>query len=198
MYANKKKKLHSKSMVIIGITGTIGAGKGTIVDYLTSKKNFKHYSVRLFLLKEIKKRNLEPNRDSMVLVANQLREKNTSSFIIDELMKEAIEKKTNSVIESIRTEGEVLSLRKYPNFYLFAVDALPEIRYERIVLRSSETDHINYQTFIQNEQREFTSNNPNNQNLKRCIELSDFKFLNNLSIQDLYNQIEKVLSKLTL
>ncbi|MDD3281544.1 MAG: AAA family ATPase [Bacteroidales bacterium] len=185
-------------MVIIGITGTIGAGKGTIVDYLTSKKNFKHHSVRSYLLNEIKKRNLEPNRDSMVLVANQLRESHTPSFIIDELTKEAVKNHSNSVIESIRTEGEVLSLRKYPNFYLFAVDALPEIRYQRIVLRSSETDNIDYQTFIQNEKREFTSANPNNQNLKRCIELSDFKFVNNGSIQELYNQIENVLSKLTL
>lgn len=185
-------------MIIIGITGTIGAGKGTIVDYLTSMKNFKHYSVRSYLINEILKQNLEPNRDSMVLVANQLREQHTPSFIIDELTKEAFKGKNNSVIESIRTEGEVLSLKKYPNFYLFAVDALPEIRYQRIVLRSSETDNIDYHTFIQNEQREFTSINPNNQNLKRCIELSDFQFLNNGSINDLYNQIEKVLSKLTI
>ena len=37
-------------MKIIGITGTIGAGKGTIVDYLVKQKNFKHYSVRNFLI----------------------------------------------------------------------------------------------------------------------------------------------------
>ena len=35
-------------MIIIGITGTIGAGKGTIVELLI-KKGFKHYSVRDFL-----------------------------------------------------------------------------------------------------------------------------------------------------
>ena len=62
-------------MIIIGITGTIGAGKGTIVEYLTDKKGFTHYSVRSFLIDEIKKRGFEVNRDSMVLVANDLRKK---------------------------------------------------------------------------------------------------------------------------
>lgn len=43
-------------MLIIGITGTIGAGKGTVSDYLVNKKGFKHFSVREFLIKEINKR----------------------------------------------------------------------------------------------------------------------------------------------
>ena len=42
-------------MIIIGITGTLGAGKGTIVDYLVQEKGFKHYSVRNYLIKEIEK-----------------------------------------------------------------------------------------------------------------------------------------------
>jgi len=73
-------------MIIIGITGTLGAGKGTIVDYLINKKDFKHFSARAFLVEEIEKRGLENNRDSMVLVANELREK--KAMKIDDLFKE--------------------------------------------------------------------------------------------------------------
>ena len=40
-------------MNIIGITGTIGAGKGTIVDYLVKEKGYVHYSVREFLAEEV-------------------------------------------------------------------------------------------------------------------------------------------------
>ena len=60
-------------MIIIGITGTLGAGKGTIVDYLTINKGFKHYSVRQYLIEEIEKKGLPVNRDTMTEVANNLR-----------------------------------------------------------------------------------------------------------------------------
>ena len=35
-------------MIVIGITGTLGAGKGTIVNYLIEEEGFDHYSVRGF------------------------------------------------------------------------------------------------------------------------------------------------------
>ena len=60
-------------MNIIGITGTIGAGKGTIVDYLVKEKGYVHYSVREFLAEEVKRRGLEVNRDTLTEVGNDLR-----------------------------------------------------------------------------------------------------------------------------
>ena len=49
-------------MIIIGITGTLGAGKGTIVDYLVKEEGFDHYSVRGFLLEEMKKMGMPCSR----------------------------------------------------------------------------------------------------------------------------------------
>ena len=43
-------------MIVIGITGTLGAGKGTIVDYLVKNKGFNHFSVRSFIAQEIQNR----------------------------------------------------------------------------------------------------------------------------------------------
>jgi dephospho-CoA kinase len=129
-------------MQIIGITGTLGAGKGTIVDYLENQKGYSHYSVRSYLIEEIERRGLENNRDNMVLVANELRAKNSPSFIIEELYKQALAAGKNAVIESIRTPGEVEFLKKQGNFILLAVDADPEVRYERIFLRQSSTDKV--------------------------------------------------------
>ena len=61
-------------MIIIGITGTLGAGKGTVVDYLVKEKGFRHYSVRAFLLEKIRDLGMPENRDSMHAVGNMLRE----------------------------------------------------------------------------------------------------------------------------
>lgn len=183
-------------MIIIGITGTLGAGKGTIVDYLVEKHGFEHFSVRGFLIMRIKERGLEVNRDSMVVVANDLRSKNSPSYIVDRLFEEALESGKNCVIESIRTPGEVFSLQNHTGFVLLAVDANPRLRYERIVLRNSETDGISYDTFKANEAREMDSDDPNKQNLRRCIELADFVLSNEGTIKDLEQQVENVLNNL--
>jgi dephospho-CoA kinase len=183
-------------MLIIGITGTIGAGKGTVVEYLVEKKGFDHYSVRAFLLKEINRRGLPENRDSMVVVANDLRGKFGPSYVTDQLYTEAAQIGKDCIIESIRTPGEIDSLRTKGDFYLFAVDAEPTIRYQRITARQSETDHISYETFLSNEEREMNADDPNKQNLRECIRRADFVMNNNDSKPVLFIEVEKVLDRI--
>lgn len=180
-------------MIIIGITGTNGAGKGTIVECLVNKYNFKHFSARDFITKEIQARGMEVNRDSMVAVANDLREKNGPGYVAEELFKNALESGENCIIESIRTIGEIESLRNKGKFVLLAVDADPRLRYERITQRLSKTDDVTYEKFLSDEEREMTSDDPNKQNLRKCIELADFLIKNDGTIDDLNKEIENIL-----
>ena len=71
-------------MKIIGITGTLGAGKGTVVDYLCREPhNYKHYSARSLLNEIIAERGMPPGRDSMRTVANGMRaEKGPAALIL--------------------------------------------------------------------------------------------------------------------
>lgn len=179
-------------MIIIGITGTLGAGKGTVVDYLKEKHGFAHYSVREFLKKEVAKRGMPQNRDSYTMVANELRAKHSPSYIADQLYAEAEAKGVNAIIESIRTPGEIDALEQKGNFQLWAVDADPRIRFDRAVLRNSETDHVDYETFIANEQREMTSSDPNKQNLAECIRRAQVVLQNNGTWEELYEQVEAI------
>ncbi len=183
--------------MIIGITGKLASGKGTIVDYLKNK-GFKHYSVRDFLIKEIKKRGLEVNRDSMVLIANDLRENYSSSYLAEELYETAKGNGGDVIIESLRTVGEVEALRKKDDFHLFSVDAGIIKRYERALKRGSETDRISFEDFVLNEEREIENDDPSKQNLKRCMELSDYKFSNDGTFEELYRDVEKVIEKINL
>jgi dephospho-CoA kinase len=77
-------------MITIGITGTIGAGKGTIVDFLVKEKGFKHFSARAFLLAEINKRGMPETRDSMWAIAQEWRKNFSPGYMMEQL---AIERK---------------------------------------------------------------------------------------------------------
>ena len=184
-------------MIIIGITGTLGAGKGTIVDYLHEVRGFGHYSVRAFLIEEIKRRNMEVNRDSMVIVANDLRASHSPDYIVGQLYRLAEQSGNNCIIESIRTPGEVKLLRSKENFWLISVDASPEIRYQRICKRGSETDHVSFETFIENEKREMDSVDPNKQNLRKCIEMADYQLMNDGGVEDLHRKMNEILNKIS-
>ncbi len=183
-------------MIIIGITGTIGAGKGTIVDYIVNKKGFSHYSVRAFITEEINKLGLPVNRDSMVSVANDLRAKHSPSYIAEQLFEQAGKSGNNCVIESLRSPGEVEALKNKGNFFLFAVDAPAKIRYKRILQRQSETDNISFETFLENEKREMQSSDPNKQNISKCIEMADYFFENDENIEDLQEKIDTVINNI--
>jgi len=82
-------------------------------------------------------------------------------------------------------------------FYLFSVDALPEVRYERVRQRQSETDFVSLKKFLEQEKLELSSSDLNHQNLLGCMAASDYKFDNSGSIEDLQKQIDEVMEKIS-
>ncbi len=178
--------------MIIGITGTLGSGKGTVVDYLIKTRGFTHFSVRDFLNEEIDRRGLEHNRDNMLATANSLRAEHGSGYIVEELYKRALDHGGNAVIESVRSLGEAEHLQMQ-GARLWAVDADIQVRYERIVKRRSETDQVSFEKFKADEEAEFINEDPTKPNLKLLIERADKVFINNGMQDDLFAQIEAAL-----
>jgi dephospho-CoA kinase len=165
------------------------------VEYLVQQKGFVHFSVRNLLTEEIIRRGYPVTRENMYHVANEFR-KISPGYIVETLLQNAQESEKNCVIESLRSIGEIETLRTHPQAVLFAVDAEPNIRYQRILQRGSITDHVTFETFIEEERRESQSDDPNQGNLPKCIKQADYKFENNGSVNELFAKVEEVLENL--
>ena len=70
--------------MIIGITGTLAAGKGAVVEHLKNV-GFTHFSMSKFIAKEVGQRGLAVNRDSLVAVGNEIRAKHGPGYIAEQL-----------------------------------------------------------------------------------------------------------------
>ena len=178
--------------MIVGITGTIGAGKGTVVDYLVATRGFTHFSARGFLERELRVRSLPPSRDNMKLVADDLRAQHESSYIIEQLFAEASAVGGNAVIESVRTLGEASFLRER-GVPLLAVDADRALRYGRIAARGLSTDDVSFEKFCMQEGAELASDDPNRQNILGVMAAADYCIMNDSSLAVLHERVEAFL-----
>ena len=180
--------------MLIGITGTNGSGKGAVVEYLVSTKNFSHYSARAFIREELERRRLPMNRDTTRAVANDLRREHGPAHLVECMFKEASQD-TNAVMESIRTIGEAEFLKTH-GAQILAVDAERKIRYDRITIRNSETDSVSFEEFCAQEDREMASSDPWDMNVFGVMQLANARIENNGSLDELHAAIDQALAKL--
>lgn len=181
--------------MIIGLTGTNGAGKGAVVEYL-KQKGFNHYSSRALITEEIEKRGLPLDRSSMREVANNLRATHGPTYIAETYYGRATETGGNAVIESIRAIKEADFL-KSKGAYLLAVDTTDRrVRYERAMKRASETDRVDFDTWVMQEEREWGNTEAHDMNVLAVIKMADFTLHNDGTLDELHTQIDDVLKKI--
>ncbi len=179
--------------MIIGLTGTLGAGKNTAVEYLVSK-GWKHYSGGDIINAEVVRRKLPMNRDSMSLVANDLRARHGSGYLIEKSLDQARAVGGDAVIESLHSIGESNAVRAAGGLVV-AVDADIALRFERIRRRGSAKDNITFEKFVADNAREAASSDTANHNLLANIEGADFLVTNDGTVEDLLLQIDDILRK---
>ena len=180
--------------MIIGIAGSFGAGKGAVVEYLMQEKGFKHYSASDFITEEIEQRALPVNRDSMTMVANDLRKMHGPSYIIDTLYKRAQENGGDAVIESLRAVAEVRRIKELGGIVL-GVNAEAKLRFERSMARGSVKDSVSFEKWSEQEREESDTQDPTRQNIFGALAEADYIIANNGGFDALHTQIEGVLKK---
>lgn len=178
--------------MILGVAGSFAAGKGTVVDYLVAGKGFAHYSASGFITEEIIRRELPVNRDSMIIVANDLRQKYGPTYIVDSLYERAQAAGGNVIIESLRAVAEVKRIQELGGFVI-GVDASPEVRYERAVSRNSLKDNVTYEHWRAQEQAESNPDDDTKQNIFGALALADYTIMNDGTIEELQEAVDAFL-----
>lgn len=180
--------------MIIGITGTDGAGKGTVVEYLVNEKGYAHYHARTLLLEEIERQGLEPTRANMRIVANQLRAEHGNDYIVQFFLARARERgDEHVVIDSLRTIAEAATLQAAGGI-LLAVDADQALRYERVQARRSSSDQVDFDTFKEQEEVEMNDPDPHGMQKQQVIAMADHVIENNSTIDELHEQVDQFLA----
>jgi len=191
-------------MHIIGIVGPVASGKGVVTEYLIKKFGYTSFSLSSIVHDELKKRGIiEFDRTTLQNIGDELRKKEGDGT----LAKRAVQKfnaknvkleNKRIVIEGIRNPGEVHYLRTLPGFFLIAVDALQEVRYQRVLTRGKKWDPKDWESFKKIDSRD--SNDiglKNGQHVRACMALANVCIENNSDLLSLKKEIQKKLSMLS-
>lgn len=172
---------------IIGFTGAFGSGCSFLADnFLVKNNNYKKYSLSDVLkIKFNEKYNRHyKNRHELQEYGNEIRKVNP--YFLTETLLETIkndindDKSQNIIVDSFRNPAEIEYIRqRCTNFYLIAVFADKEIRWERV----KDTYNNKYDEFSEDEIKDQGNNEPfYGQKVSNCFFLADLILSNNKPI----------------
>ena len=175
--------------MLIGLTGRIASGKGIVADYFI-EKGFRYFSLSQEVREEARRRGIEITRKNLQDLGNEIREKEGAAAWAKRIKKKI--RPGNYVIDGIRNPAEVKELLKLPDFKLISVDSPQEIRYKRVISRAKGSDKKTWEGFLEMDNRDFGENSESGQQVGRCMEMAEFKILNDSDLDNLYKKLNGI------
>ncbi|MFH1652818.1 MAG: deaminase [Pseudomonadota bacterium] len=182
--------------MIIGLTGKNCSGKGEVASFLT-QAGYEYFSLSDILREEIEKSGKKVTRDNLIETGNQLRSK-LGSGALAEIVLQKLSPEMHAVVDSIRNPFEVEALRRLKNFYLLSIESDPQVRFERMKVRSRESDPKTYDEFLKYEAKEASTDDPSTQQLDRTAKMADAVISNEFTRSDLHDKVREVVLTMAL
>lgn len=180
--------------MIIGLTGSLAAGKGIVSDFL-KKKGYAYFSLSNELREIAKEKNIKLTRENLQNLGNQLREKKGAEVLAKLVYDKITNQKYNDaiIIDGIRNPAEVRELRKLNNYFLISVDAPQEIRFKRMVERNRESDPKTLESFLKLDARDKgIGEKETGQGVGKCMAMADYLLINDGTVEQFNEKIDKL------
>ncbi len=183
--------------MIIGLTGTLASGKGTVADVL-KREGFVYLSLSDELREILKENSIELSRKNLQDWGNRMREENGPEYlavrVTDKMRKMGC---ARFVVDGIRNPAEIEHLRKMRNFFLIAVDAPQETRFRRIRERAREDAPTAWEEFLRQDERDRgVGEASTGQGVERCMSKADYLIGNEGSVEKVSEKVHEIISEL--
>ena len=178
--------------MLIGIVGTLGSGKGTVVEYL-KRKGYTHYSASAYLRTVLEARGIVVNRDAYSKLAGELRFLDPAGLVRAVYEQVIADGKKNVIIEALHDDGEANFIKEMGGV-LLGVDAEMMVRYDRIIIRGTEKDDVSFEDFTRQIEREETGGG--HHNIRSVLGAVDYMIENNGTLAELHTKVDAFLTTL--
>lgn len=178
--------------IILGLAGEIASGKGTVAKYLLEKHDGSTHRFSTMLRDVVKRMYLEENRENLQKLSTIFRQYFSGDILSKVIYHDVIDDNNKVIaIDGVRRYPDVEYLKTMLEFKLVYIETNMKNRYERIIKRGENTDDKNktFEEFKKDQEREAEKD------VKDLKRKADFIIDNNGTFENLYKQIDKIISE---
>jgi dephospho-CoA kinase len=179
-------------ILVLGLAGTIGSGKGTVAEYLKRKYGAEQFVYSHILSDILKRLHVDVSRENLQKLGKSLRDALGKEVLVNAMKGDLKEAKSElRLIDGIRYVNEAQMLKTFPHNKLIFIDAPEEVRYERVKRRAEKSDEgqMSLQEF-KKRQKAATE-----RELVDVREMADFVIQNTGTISDLHKKIDALMKR---
>lgn len=178
--------------IIIGLTGQIASGKGVAKQYLETKYQAKDCRFSTPLRDTLARFALPIDRSSLQTLSTILRQTFGEDLLARAIANDAKNLMSDLVIvDGVRRLADIKYLTELPNFFLVAIEAPAQTRYERMVKRNENVGDAqkSYEDFLADQAAEADREIPT------VMTQAKFKINNDGQLEDFYRQLDEIINQ---
>lgn len=179
--------------IILGFTGEIGGGKGTVTKYIQEKYGASYYRFSDVLRKALDVLHIEKTRDNLQDISTLLRQKFGEDLLAKIIFEEVKDDQHAIVtVDGMRRLADFKYLDTLPEFIFVYIEADNQTRYDRIVKRKENPGDAEktFEQFVQDQKDEADAQ------IKDLKVKAQYTIENNGTVEELYQKIDELINSI--